>query len=55
MQKHLLVKNKNYIKYFLYGLAEIFGRMLILPGLIFDLANVRLAKLVREKARKGTR
>ena len=44
-----MVKNKNYIKYFLYGLAEIFGRMLILPGLIFDLANVRLAKLVRDE------
>ena len=44
-----MVKNKNYIKYFLYGIAEIIGRMLILPGLIFDLANVRLAKLVRDE------
>lgn len=44
-----IVKNKGHFKFYLYFFLELLARVLIVPGVLFDVANARFAKTVKNE------
>ena len=44
-----IVKNKGHFKFYLYFFLELLARVLILPGILFDVANARFAKNIKNE------
>lgn len=44
-----IVKNKGHLKFYLYFFLELLARVLIVPGVLFDVANARFAKTVKNE------